>query len=169
MRHVYALAPMSPLILWLTVVLIAIPVAFVLSPLVFPEPSFLIVLGILLGGLYAAVWFFWRPTRFEISVEGDLDIVFPGRRRQFAASELAGCRLITNKQFRQKFGHAMRVGVGGLWGGFGLLWTSKGGSVDFYISRTDGFVLIERRSSRPILITPENPRCMVEVMGRLQS
>ncbi len=122
-------------------------------------------LGILLSALYVIVWVFWRPTRFELSPNGSLDIVFPGRRREIAASELVGCRLITKHQFRQEFGHALRVGVGGLWGGFGLLWTSKGGSVDFYISRTDGFVLIERRSSRPILITPENPRGMVEVMG----
>ena len=169
MRRVFALAPMSPLILWLTVALIAIPVTFILYPLVFQGPSFLTFPGLLLSGLYAAVWIFWRPTRFEFSPNGNLDIVFPGRKREIAASELVGCRLITNKQFRQEFGHALRVGVGGLWGGFGLLWTSKGGSVDFYVSRTDGLVLIERRSSRPILITPENPRGMVEAMDRLQS
>jgi hypothetical protein len=160
---------MSPLILWLTVALIAIPVTFILYPLVFQGPSFLTFPGILLGALYAVVWVFWRPTRFELSPNGSLDIVFPGRRREIAASELVGCRWITQEQFRQEFGHALRVGVGGLWGGFGFLWTSKGGSVDFYVSRTDGFVLIERRSSRPILITPEDPRGMVGVMERLLS
>jgi len=159
---------MSPLILWLTVALIAIPVTFIVYPLVFQGPSFLTFPGILLGGLYAVVWVFWRPTRFEISPNGGLDIVFPGRRRELPASELAGCRLITNKQFRQEFGHALRVGVGGLWGGFGFLWTSKGGLVDFYVSRTDGLVLIDRRSSRPILITPVSPSGLVEVMERLQ-
>lgn len=169
MIPVFALAPMSRLILWSTVALIAIPVILTTYPLVFPGPSSLPFLGILLSALYVIVWVFWRPTRFELSPNGSLDIVFPGRRREIAASELVGCRWITKHQFRQEFGHALRVGVGGLWGGFGLLWTSKGGSVDFYISRTDGFVLIERRSSRPILITPENPRGMVEVMGRLHS
>lgn len=160
---------MSPLIFCLTVLFIAIPVAFVLYPLVFQQPPFFTSIGILLGTLYSAVWLFWRPRRFEISPEGDLEIVFPGRRRRIASAELAGCRLITSTEFRQEFGDAMRVGVGGLWGGFGLLWTSKGGSVDFYVSRTDGLVLVERRTSRPILITPDNPRGMVDVMGLLQA
>lgn len=48
----------------------------------------------------------------------------------------------------------MRIGIGGLWGGFGWLWPGRG-LVNFYVSRSDGLVLIERMSARPLLITPE--------------
>jgi len=58
----------------------------------------------------------------------------------------------------------MRVGAGGLWGAFGWLWTTKRGTVQMYISRTDNFVWIERRSERPWLITPERPEQFVAAM-----
>jgi hypothetical protein len=48
----------------------------------------------------------------------------------------------------------MRIGAGGLWGGFGWLYTRKG-LLDLYVSRTDRFVLVRLRTGRPLLITPD--------------
>lgn len=45
----------------------------------------------------------------------------------------------------------------GLWGGFGWLGMSRRGFVDVYVSRTNGIVLVERRTGRDLLITPERP------------
>jgi hypothetical protein len=58
--------------------------------------------------------------------------------------------------------HCRKDGVP--WGGFGLLWTSRGGLVDFYISRTDRIVIVERKSGRPLLITPERPEQFVAAL-----
>jgi hypothetical protein len=58
----------------------------------------------------------------------------------------------------------MRIGVGGLWGGFGWLWTAKKGFLEFYISRAEGLILIELRQGNPLLITPENPERFRELL-----
>jgi hypothetical protein len=57
-----------------------------------------------------------------------------------------------------------RIGVGGLWGGFGWLWTTRRGLVEFYVSRADGMVLIERRGARPLLITPADPEKLLRAL-----
>ena len=59
----------------------------------------------------------------------------------------------------------MRVGGGALWGGFGWLWTQRRGIVQMYISRTDGFVWIERVGDRPWLITPAQPAAFVRALS----
>jgi hypothetical protein len=59
----------------------------------------------------------------------------------------------------------MRIGAGGLWGGFGWLWTKRKGMVQMHVSRTDGFVWIERKADRPWLITPENPEAFVRALS----
>ncbi len=82
---------MSPLLRWLTIGLVAIPVAFVVHPIVTREPSPLLGLGLLLAALYAAVWIWWRPSRFEVNARS-LHIVFPGRSREVPLIEVSGCR-----------------------------------------------------------------------------
>jgi hypothetical protein len=167
----YALAPMSRAIRVLTWVLLAIPVAFVAIGLAVGQPlrSFFPAVGLAIAALYAGVWIWWRPARFEVSSAG-LRICFPGRARFVPASDLAGARTLDGRVFRNDFGLALRVGVGGLWGGFGWLWTRQRGFVEFYVSRVDGLVLVERRGGRPILFTPADPdevaRSLSGVSGR---
>jgi len=157
----YRLAPMSPLIRGLTLALFGIPLAFLALPFAASAPPPLAGVGLAVLALFAAIWIWWRPTCFELSSEA-LRIVFPGRSRLVPLGDVSGCRLLTGEAFKQEFGRAMRVGAGGLWGGFGWLWTQKGGFVDFYVSRTDGFVLVERRGARHLLITPEQPEALAE-------
>ncbi len=59
----------------------------------------------------------------------------------------------------------MRVGAGGLWGGFGQIWAERE-KLDFYISRTDSFVLIHRHGGRSLLISPERQADFVSELGR---
>jgi hypothetical protein len=154
---------MSAPIRWFTVVLLILPIVF----LVAAQSAHLAALDIpavLMVALYAAVWLFIRPTRFELTGEG-LEIVFPGWTRTVAASDGLSARTLDMKEFRQEFGLPLRIGVGGLWGGFGWLWTTRRGRVEFYISRTNGLVLIERQRGGPILITPESPELMVDALG----
>jgi hypothetical protein len=149
---------MSRAIFALTAMLLAIPVGFVGIGLAARPPlqTLFLWVGLATAALYAAVWIWWRPTRFEVSGAG-LRICFPGRALFVPASDLAGARTLDGRAFRDDFGMALRIGVGGLWGGFGWLWTRRGGFVEFYVSRVDGLVLVERRSGRPILFTPVDP------------
>lgn len=153
MKKSFPLAPMSGLILGLTVVLLVIPVIMYFVGLW--------QVGAVLLALYTVVWLTMRPTRFDVDRIG-VDLVFPLRTARVPARTIASATELTREAFKARFGTALRIGVGGLWGGFGWLWTSKEGLIDFYISRTDGFVLIERLGGRPLLLTPARPAEFVD-------
>jgi hypothetical protein len=58
----------------------------------------------------------------------------------------------------------MRIGAGGLWGGFGLLKTERE-TFSMWISRTDELVIVRLRGARSLLVTPEDPRRFVASLG----
>jgi hypothetical protein len=154
MTRLFPLAPMSGLFLGLTVVLWALPLVFlaggtsVLAPVLVPTGCFLVV-------VYGSVWLWWRPSRFELSPEG-LQVVFPLRSKKTPAQKMASVERIDSDELKRRYGRLVRVGAGGLWGGFGWLW-GPGRWVEFYISRMDGWVLITRPDGAPLLITPDRP------------
>lgn len=163
----FRLAPMSPLILGLTIGLLALPV-LLLGSAVFAK-SLSSGPGLLVAVLYAWVWLRFRPTRFVVR-PGALEIVWPLKHRSIPRGEISEVRLIDARELRREVGLGMRVGAGGLWGGFGWLWTRRRGIVQMYISRTDRFVWIERPGARPWLITPERPEDFVRALsGELRS
>lgn len=153
---------MSPLIVGLTVVSWAIPLTIGIAGFLSASRGMFLLFGLLIV-LYGAVWIWCRPSRFVIT-PGSLDIVFPGWTRSIPIQNVKEVKTASRQAFRQEFGLALRIGVGGLWGGFGWLWTKRRGMVEFYISRLDGFIQIERHSAMPLLITPENPERMVHAL-----
>ena len=160
--HTFRLAPMSRGILILTFVLLALPVAF-LGKAVLGDIRFVLP-GALLVAIYAWVWLRFRPSLFVVH-PGALEMIWPLKRRQMRRAEISDVRLIDKGELRREIGWGMRVGAGGLWGGFGWLWTARRGIVQMYISRTDGFVWIERGDQRPWLITPERPEAFVRALS----
>jgi hypothetical protein len=161
----FPLAPMSPLIRGLTLVLLALPLAF-LAAAAFGKPP-AAVPGLLLVAVYAWVWLRFRPGRFLVHPDA-LEVVWPLKRRRIPLSEIASVRLVGKEELRRDLGWAMRVGAGGLWGGFGWLWTQRRGIVQMCVSRTDGLVWIERIDNRPWLITPDAPANFVRALtGKL--
>ncbi len=155
MKKKFPLAPMSPSIMVLTLVLWLLPFCF-LGYFFLSGQRVAGYIALFLFVLYGIVWVFCRPSCFEVST-GRLEIVFPAWKRKFPFSDISNFRLLSADEFKQEYGWAMRIGVGGLWGGFGWLWTSKGGIVEFYVSRVDGLVIIERRNSKNFLVTPDDP------------
>ena len=104
----------------------------------------------------------WRPMRFEL--EGDqLRIVWPVRSRSISTRAVLRARVLTSAEFRREFGYGMRIGTGGLWGGFGLLKTRRE-TFSMWISRLDRMVLVELRGARPLLITPDRPEEFVRAV-----
>ena len=150
----FPLAPMSTGICALTAALLVLPVGLIIaglwtrSPIAFLPASILIL-------LYLVVWLYFRPTRFGLS-GGALDIVWPVRRLKIPLATVTAVERPTAQVFRKRYGLGLRVGVGGLWGGFGLLVTRQG-TLRFYVSRLDGYVLIHNSTTRPLLITPSDP------------
>ena len=158
----FRLAPMSPLILVLTLFLLALPAAFL--ALSANRGSWLALPALLLLGIYAWVWLWFRPTLFEVHPDV-LEVIWPLRRRQLRREEISEVKHVDKDELRRRTGWGMRVGAGGLWGGFGWLLTEKRGVVQMYVSRTDDFVWIERGGERPWLITPEHPATFVRVLS----
>jgi hypothetical protein len=157
----FRLAKMSPLILALTIPLLAMPFLFLAGA--FKGRSILTVPGVLVVAIYAWIWLRFRPTRFEIH-PAMLEVIWPLKRRWIPRSEISDVRLIDGKELRARVGWGLRVGAGGLWGGFGWLWTRKRGIVQMYISRVDRFVWIECGGRRPWLITPDEPEAFVRAL-----
>ena len=161
----FPLAKMSRGIFVLTAILFPLPFGFLLAPLFCPDAGQLVWPGLALGIIWVWVWTWFRPSRFEVSPQG-LRIVWPIRSRQIDAYEMLRADIVSPEDIRDEYRWAVRIGAGGLWGAFGLLWTRRG-STGMYVSRTDGLVLIRHRSTRPLLITPENPEGFVEALGGL--
>jgi len=151
----------------LTGIALVAPLGLVLAVGLAQDP----IRGTLLGAtvfvvlVYAAVWLLGRPTAFEVDASG-LRIRWPLRSRRIGAGDLAGTEILSRETFRRDFGWGMRMGAGGLWGGFGWLHTRKG-LLDLYVSRTDRFVLVRRRAGRPLLLTPERDEGFVGALRTL--
>lgn len=138
----------------LTVVLLLLPVALLLGALA--ASSTLLGPLAFVGLIYAWVWLRFRPTAFVIRSNA-LEVIWPLKSRQIPRAHIKEVRLINRAELRRMVGWAARVGAGGLWGGFGWLWTQRRGVVQMYVSRTTDLVWIERGNERPWLITPERP------------
>ena len=145
---------MSPLMIVLTVLVLAVPVVFAVTGVWAGNAPLLWVALLIAAGCWL-VWLYARPNRFEVSSQG-LAIVWPVRRRLIAAREIAGVRPIEPWELRQEVGWGGRIGVGGLWGQFGWLWTARRGNLVIYVSRTDGLVLASRAPIAPA--APHHPR-----------
>lgn len=160
----FPLAPMSPLIRGLTIAVLSLPIVLLGMAFVLQNVR-LAGIAALLALLYAGVWLGCRPVYFRVT-DRHLVIVFPVWQRVIPLATITQTQLLNLDQFQQRCGHlALRVGVAGLWGGFGWLWTNKAGWLEFYVSRADQMVLVERSGHLPVLITPQSPDHFIDVLG----
>lgn len=163
----FRLAPMSPLFTGLTVALWLLPLFFGLFALWNRSVGAGITFIFLLS-LYGVVWLFFRPSQFVISAN-NLEIQFPLWRRKIPINDILSVHIDDRRDFEREFGWAMRVGVGGLWGGFGWLWTQHQGWIEFYISRSDRLIIINRLTGKTLVITPSNSSLFVDNLREMLS
>jgi len=150
----FRLAPMSPLILMLTLIFLALAPVFLLRA-AFGDHQ-LWAVALLLFAIDAWIWLRFRPSRFIVQ-PGGIEVIWPLKCRHIPRESITSARVIDRPALKKEIGWGLRVGAGGVWGGFGWLWTGRRGIVQMYISRMDGYVWIERAGARPWLITPEQP------------
>jgi hypothetical protein len=155
-------AQMSPLVLTLTLLLLALPLTFFVGALF--GRRLLVVPGVLIITIYAWVWLRFRPGRFTVH-HGGLQVIWPLKRREIPREDISNVRILDRHELKREIGWGMRIGAGGLWGAFGWLWTKRRGIVQMYVSRTDRFVWIERAGRRPWLITPERPEAFARALS----
>jgi hypothetical protein len=152
----FRLAPMSGLIAVLTAVFLATPLVMAAAVLL-GAPAALAFVAAAIALTDVATYLAMRPLGFVLEADA-LEIVWPVRRRRIPWSDVTGASLIAPEELRAEFGVLLRVGVGGLWGAFGLAWSSRGRHLGLYVSRHgDGFVLVRCGRARSLLVTPERP------------
>ncbi len=156
--QVFPIARMSPLILGLTVVLLCLPVVFLGLGLFAPSPTstVLLVTGVFIVLLYASIWVYFRPSRYQVTA-AELSIIWPMRSRAIPRHDVASARILDLAGFRAAYGQTVRIGAGGLWGTFGWLWNPRAGRLDVYVTNLGPWVVVERRSGRPLVLSPEDP------------
>jgi hypothetical protein len=159
----FRLAPQSTLLAGLSALLLALPVALLAAAAAGPRELGLLALVFI--ALYAWIWLRFRPARFDVRDRG-LVVRWPLKRREIARAGISHVEMLTPGALRERIGWGVRVGAGGLWGGFGWLWTQRRGVVQMYVSRADGLVWIERSGEKPWLITPERPEEFVHAARR---
>jgi hypothetical protein len=113
--------------------------------------------------IYAWIWLRFRPTHFVVR-EQTFEVLWPLKRRVIPRNSISKVRLLDRDTLKQEIGWGMRLGAGGLGGGFGWLWTKRRGVVQMYVSRTDKFVWIDCKQGRSWLITPEQPDDFVRAL-----
>jgi len=160
---IYRTPPMSGSIKVITYIMEAIPFLLVYFGFANHNPGLFIV-AIFFILLIASVWLWMRPTHYAVDSRA-LTIVWPLRKYVVLRSGISKIRILDKSQIKKELGFALRIGVGGLFGGFGLLWSRRQGLIRFYITRLDDFVMIDRRNDRPLLITVDNPHSMVKELG----
>ena len=149
----FHLAPMSPMILVVTLMLLMLPVGFFVAALA--GLRFHLALCSVVIAIYAWIWLRFRPTHFVVR-EQAFEVMWPLKHRVIPRNSISNVRLLDRDTLKQEIGWGMRVGAGGLGGGFGWLWTKRRGVVQMYVSRTDKFVRIDCKNGRPRLSTPEH-------------
>jgi hypothetical protein len=161
----FEVAPMAVAFILMSGVVLAIPVIFVLIGLSDPllRTTFVGTAAMVVVGA-AGVWFFYKPTAFELEDDA-LVLRFPLRTIAIPRSDIASARVLSRSELRETLGFAMRVGVGGLFGVFGWLWSTKRSWVQIYVTSTGGWVLVERRAGRPLLLSAKEGAAFAAAVG----
>ncbi|MGQ0540548.1 MAG: PH domain-containing protein [Blastocatellia bacterium] len=158
----FKIAPMNNVIRILTVIMLMLPVLFLAAGIFISK--FLFIPAAALLAIYLWIWLRFRPTSFVVQADF-IDVIWPMKVRRISRKAIAEARIIDRFELTTEVGWAIRAGAGGIWGGFGWLWTQKRGIVQMHISRTDAFVWIECSGERPWLITPERPEEFVQILS----
>lgn len=146
-------------------VVLAIPVIFVVIGLSNPvlRTTFVGTAAMVLVGS-AGVWFFYKPTAFELEDDA-LVLRFPLRTIAIPRSDIVSARVLSRSELRDTLGFALRVGVGGLFGVFGWLWSTKRSWVQIYATSVEGWVFVERRVGPPLLVSAKDGAAFAGAVG----
>jgi hypothetical protein len=161
----FPLAPMTPGLFAMTAFVLVLPVLFAGLAVALPPLPVGLVMGASAVGmvaLYVGVWCWMRPTAFQVDGE-HLTILWPLRRRVIARANVESARIVEADVFRQEYGYGVRIGVGGLWGGFGVLEMNRV-RFSMWVSRQDRYVVVTLRKGNPLLVTPDGAEEFVEAL-----
>lgn len=153
-------AARSSLLIWFFTILISF-LAFVYVPVTIwthvsqhglegPSGGYVYLLGLCPALLLFSLLF--APLGYAIA-PGQIRIRRPGFNLVVPISDVEAIRRVARKDL----GLAVRVGVGGFFGTYGALITTRMGLMAAYITNSKSLVLIEKQGGRKLLISPSDP------------
>ena len=127
---------------------------FHFSNIISPSPFYVMPFALI---IMLVVTYGFSPKGYAFQ-DGQLVIYRPFRKKFFATEDMQTATLVDKKELKK----SIRVfGVGGLFGYFGLFRNSRYGTMIWYASRRDQFVVIERSNERALVLTPDDPNSFV--------
>ena len=124
---------------------------------VYVMPFSLIIILILTYG--------FSPKGYALE-DGQLVIFRPLQNKLYATTDILHVSIVDRKELK----NSLRVfGVGGLFGYFGLFRNSRYGTMIWYATRRDQFVVIERSNGKTIVLTPDDPNLFVSEWNETKS
>ena len=99
----------------------------------------------------------FSPKGYSVQ-DGQLVIYRPFHNKFYETAGIQTVSIVAKEELKW----SMRVfGVGGFFGYFGLFRNSRYGTMIWYASRRDQYVVIERSNERALVLTPDDPNSFV--------
>lgn len=125
-----------------------------------PSPVNVFPFGLI---LILVITYGFSPKAYALE-DRQLIICRPFQNKLYATEGILTVSLVDKKELKK----SIRVfGVGGLFGYFGLFRNSRYGTMIWYATRRDQFVVIERANGRTIVLTPDDPNAFVSEFNQL--
>lgn len=113
--------------------------------------------------IFAAAYWYGRPRGFGLSAEG-LTIVWPGRQRLIVLGALGELRTVNDIELGRL---RKQMGISNIYGTFGWFKSEYLQSMDVYITRREGMVMIRLLNRKPLLLTPAEPEAFMAAVQAL--
>lgn len=133
--------------------------SFEILDMTHPSPTYVLPFGFI---LILLITFGFSPKGYAIE-DRQLIIFRPFHRKFYSTTDLITVSIVDKKDMPR----SIRVfGVGGLFGYYGLFRNSRYGTMVYYATRRDQFVVIERTNERTIVLTPDDPHSFVSELNK---
>ena len=123
-----------------------------------PSPENVVPFGLI---LILVITYGFSPKSYAVE-NRQLIIYRPFHRKYYSTTDMKTVSMVAQKDMPR----SMRVfGVGGLFGYFGLFRNSRYGTMIWYATRRDQFVVIERNNGKTIVLTPDDTNPLVSELN----
>ena len=127
---------------------------FQFSDLMIPSAVYIMPLSLI---IILVLTYGYSPKGYAFE-DRQLVIYRPFQNKLYATEDMLTVSLVDRTELK----NSLRVfGVGGLFGYFGLFRNSRYGTMIWYATRRDQFVVIERSNGKTIVLTPDDPNSFV--------
>lgn len=135
---------------------------FKFSDLMIPGPVYIMPFSLI---IILVITYGFSPKGYAFE-DRKLVIYRPFQNKFFATEDILNVSLVDRKELK----NSLRVfGVGGLFGYFGLFRNSRYGTMIWYATRRDQFVVIERSNGKTIVLSPNDPNSFVSEWNETKS